>query len=38
MSVAGYIALYELIVKPYYWQKTEHGMHLEEEVSPQAQR
>ena len=29
MSVAGYVALYELIVKPHYWQKTEHGLHLE---------
>jgi len=32
MSVAGYIALFELIVRPYYWQKTEHGLHLEEDV------
>jgi glycosyltransferase XagB len=30
MSLAGYIALLELIVKPYYWQKTEHGLHLDE--------
>ena len=29
MSVAGYMALLELIVKPYYWQKTEHGLHLD---------
>jgi cellulose synthase/poly-beta-1,6-N-acetylglucosamine synthase-like glycosyltransferase len=32
MSVAGYIALFELIVRPYYWQKTEHGLHLEEDA------
>lgn len=31
MSIAGYLALYELILKPYYWQKTEHGLHLDEE-------
>ena len=31
MSAAGYMALYELIVRPYYWQKTEHGLHFEEE-------
>jgi hypothetical protein len=30
MSLAGYIALLELIVKPSYWQKTEHGLHLDE--------
>jgi cellulose synthase/poly-beta-1,6-N-acetylglucosamine synthase-like glycosyltransferase len=32
MSVAGYVALYELITKPYYWQKTEHGLHFEEKI------
>jgi cellulose synthase/poly-beta-1,6-N-acetylglucosamine synthase-like glycosyltransferase len=32
MSIAGYIALFELIVRPYYWQKTEHGLHLEEDA------
>jgi cellulose synthase/poly-beta-1,6-N-acetylglucosamine synthase-like glycosyltransferase len=32
MSVAGYMALFELIVNPYYWQKTEHGLHLEEDA------
>jgi hypothetical protein len=26
MSVASYIALYELIFKPSYWYKTEHGL------------
>ena len=31
MSVAGYLALFELISKPSYWQKTEHGLHLQEE-------
>lgn len=27
-STAAYIALYELIWKPHYWQKTSHGLHL----------
>ena len=29
ISVAGFIALYELLVKPHYWQKTVHGLHLQ---------
>ncbi|MBL8031017.1 MAG: glycosyltransferase, partial [Candidatus Doudnabacteria bacterium] len=28
MSVAAWKALYELVVKPHYWQKTNHGLHL----------
>jgi cellulose synthase/poly-beta-1,6-N-acetylglucosamine synthase-like glycosyltransferase len=28
MSVAAWIALYEFIVKPHYWQKTKHGLHI----------
>lgn len=31
MSVAACIALYQLIVKPHYWEKTEHGLHLIDE-------
>lgn len=27
-SWAALIALYQLIVKPHYWEKTEHGLHL----------
>ncbi len=27
-SAAACIALYQLIVKPHYWEKTEHGLHL----------
>ncbi|GAC1661467.1 MAG: hypothetical protein PVS3B3_32100 [Ktedonobacteraceae bacterium] len=27
-SVAAYIALYQLIFKPHYWEKTQHGLHL----------
>ncbi|MBI2593134.1 hypothetical protein HYW44_00630 [Candidatus Daviesbacteria bacterium] len=28
-SVASVIALYQLIVKPHYWEKTIHGLHLD---------
>lgn len=28
MSYAGAIALYQLIFKPHYWEKTVHGIHL----------
>lgn len=28
VSVAGAMALYQLIVKPHYWEKTIHGLHL----------
>lgn len=28
MSFAGAIALYQLILKPHYWEKTSHGLHL----------
>jgi cellulose synthase/poly-beta-1,6-N-acetylglucosamine synthase-like glycosyltransferase len=31
MSAASYVALYELVVRPYHWHKTEHGLHLAEE-------
>ncbi len=27
-SIAAMMALYELIVRPHYWQKTIHGLHL----------
>ena len=27
-SIAAYIALYQLIFKPHYWEKTLHGLHL----------
>lgn len=27
-SAAGFVALFELLVKPHYWQKTRHGLHL----------
>jgi hypothetical protein len=28
MSVSAVYALYQLIVKPHYWEKTVHGLHL----------
>jgi cellulose synthase/poly-beta-1,6-N-acetylglucosamine synthase-like glycosyltransferase len=30
MSASAYIALYQLIVKPHYWEKTQHGNHLKQ--------
>jgi cellulose synthase/poly-beta-1,6-N-acetylglucosamine synthase-like glycosyltransferase len=33
MSAATYVALVELVVRPYYWHKTEHGLHLAEEAA-----
>ncbi|MFL5841102.1 MAG: glycosyltransferase family 2 protein [Thermoleophilaceae bacterium] len=31
MSIATYVALVELFVRPSHWHKTEHGLHLVEE-------
>ena len=31
MSVATYMALVELVLRPHHWHKTEHGLHLVEE-------
>lgn len=28
VSISGAMALYQLIVKPHYWEKTIHGLHL----------
>src|SRR6266516_2000297 len=28
MSASAYIPFYQLIVKPHYWEKTQHGTHL----------
>ncbi len=28
MSIAAMIAVYQLIFKPFYWEKTQHGLHL----------
>ncbi|MEA1925806.1 MAG: glycosyltransferase [Patescibacteria group bacterium] len=29
VSTAGLVALYQLFVKPHYWEKTLHGLHLQ---------
>ncbi len=29
VSIAGWVALYQLIFKPHYWEKTIHGLHLQ---------
>lgn len=29
ISISGFIALYQLIFKPHYWEKTVHGFHLQ---------
>ncbi|OGM27072.1 hypothetical protein A2962_03145 [Candidatus Woesebacteria bacterium RIFCSPLOWO2_01_FULL_39_61] len=36
-SYAATIALYQLLVKPHYWEKTQHGLHLKKakEVLPE---
>ena len=34
MSVAAMIALFQLIFKPFYWEKTQHGLHLKY-ITPQ---
>ena len=28
MSLAAWKAVYEIVVKPHYWSKTVHGLHL----------
>lgn len=34
-SAAAYIAFYQLLVKPHYWEKTNHGLHLLKQQSSQ---
>jgi cellulose synthase/poly-beta-1,6-N-acetylglucosamine synthase-like glycosyltransferase len=36
MSASAYIAFYQLIVKPHYWEKTQHGTHLAPSTRAQA--
>jgi cellulose synthase/poly-beta-1,6-N-acetylglucosamine synthase-like glycosyltransferase len=39
MSVAAGMALYQLVVKPHHWEKTQHGLHLlHEEGAPDPAR
>jgi glycosyltransferase XagB len=33
-SIASVVAFYQLIVKPHYWEKTSHGLHLGREKQP----
>jgi glycosyltransferase XagB len=33
MSAATYMALIELFVRPSHWHKTEHGLHLAEDLT-----
>jgi cellulose synthase/poly-beta-1,6-N-acetylglucosamine synthase-like glycosyltransferase len=33
-STAGLIALFQLIFKPHYWEKTRHGLHLRDNQEP----
>jgi len=33
ISIAGFMALYQLIFKPFYWEKTVHGLHLKNNLS-----
>jgi cellulose synthase/poly-beta-1,6-N-acetylglucosamine synthase-like glycosyltransferase/glycosyltransferase involved in cell wall biosynthesis len=32
ISIAGSIAFYQFLVKPHYWEKTVHGLHLKKPV------
>lgn len=34
-SVAAYVAFYQLVVKPHYWEKTRHGLHVKARASEQ---
>src|SRR6185437_8348314 len=38
ISIAGFIALYQLLFKPHYWEKTVHGLHLNKKLSKKKQR
>ncbi len=35
MSLAAFYAMWELIVRPYHWNKTKHGLHLDQEKQRQ---
>lgn len=36
-SIAAVIAVYQLIFKPHFWEKTHHGFHLQKEEAQKAQ-
>jgi glycosyltransferase XagB len=31
ISIAGWVAFYQLLLKPHYWEKTIHGLHLQKD-------
>lgn len=33
ISIAGFMALHQLIFKPFYWEKTVHGLHLKDNLA-----
>ncbi len=33
VSIAALMALYQLIVKPHYWEKTNHGLHIKKNAA-----
>ncbi len=33
ISIAGFVAAYQLLFKPFYWEKTTHGLHLKNQLS-----
>jgi glycosyltransferase XagB len=37
-SIAGYMALVELLLRPHHWHKTEHGLHFEPPEEPATTR
>ncbi len=36
ISWSGFVALYQLIFKPHYWEKTIHGLHLSKLITQEA--
>ncbi|MEK7087651.1 MAG: glycosyltransferase, partial [Patescibacteria group bacterium] len=34
MSLAAVMATYQLFIKPHFWEKTKHGLHLEKAIKP----
>ena len=34
MSLAAWKGVYEVIIKPHYWSKTVHGLHLKKQLNP----
>jgi glycosyltransferase XagB len=33
ISIAGAVALYQLLFKPFYWEKTIHGLHMKKKIT-----